>query len=310
MPIYAKRGEPLIVDIAPDKPEQKAPLGDPARPLATPPPAPAPSAAEAPAPKQSIPPAPPPKPAAPARPSPPPEPPKQVAKAPPPEPVPQAKAPPPPAPAPAPPAPVPEPPPQPREAQPPPTPTPPAPPTPAPPPQAPTASETTKPLLGAPKPPSSGSQGAGSQTALAKPGGPAAGMFRNPPGGGGLQGGRGGTAGEPIPLDTPDPNYREYMDKVKQRIYSKWGYPYEAQSRGLQGKLTIEFHIAKDGHLQFIQLRSTSGEEILDTVALTAVKLGSLYPPLPDAMQRDVLPVVGIFVYTLRGPLSILQSLQ
>jgi periplasmic protein TonB len=100
------------------------------------------------------------------------------------------------------------------------------------------------------------------------------------------------------------------MDKVKQRIYSKWGYPYEAQSRGLQGKLTIEFHIAKDGHLQFIQLRQTSGEEILDTVALTAVKLGSLYPPLPDAMQRDVLPVVGIFVYTLRGPLSILQSLQ
>jgi periplasmic protein TonB len=135
-------------------------------------------------------------------------------------------------------------------------------------------------------------------------------MLRNPPGGGGLQDGRGGTAGEPIPLDTPDPNYREYMDKVKQRIYSKWGYPYEAQSRGLTGKLTIEFHIAKDGHLQFIELKQTSGEEILDTVALTAVKLGSLYPPLPDAMQRDVLPVVGIFVYTLRGPLSVLQSLQ
>jgi len=135
-------------------------------------------------------------------------------------------------------------------------------------------------------------------------------MFRNPPGGGGLQGGKGGTAGDPIPLDTPDPNYREYMEKVKQRIYSKWGYPYEAQSRGLQGKLTIEFHIAKDGHLQFIVLRQTSGEEILDRYAESAVKLGALYPPLPDAMQRDVLPVVGIFVYTLRGPLSVLQSLQ
>ena len=135
-------------------------------------------------------------------------------------------------------------------------------------------------------------------------------MFRNPPGGGGSQGGRGGTAGEPISLDTPDPNYREYMDKVKQRIYSKWGYPYEAQSRGLQGKLTVEFHIAKDGHLQFIVLRATSGEEILDSFALNAVKLGQMYPPLPDAMQREVLPVVGIFVYTLRGPLSVLQSLQ
>ena len=63
-------------------------------------------------------------------------------------------------------------------------------------------------------------------------------------------------------------------------------------------------------HLQFIVLRQTSGEEILDSFALNAVKLGQMYPPLPDAMQRDVLPIVGIFVYTLRGPLSVLQSLQ
>ncbi len=116
--------------------------------------------------------------------------------------------------------------------------------------------------------------------------------------------------GEPIPLDTPDPNYREYMEKVRQRIYANWGYPYEAQQRGLQGKLVIEFHIAKDGHLQFIELRETSGEGILDTFAMTAVKLAQMYPPLPAEMQRDVLPVVGIFVYNLRGPLSVLQSLH
>jgi protein TonB len=100
------------------------------------------------------------------------------------------------------------------------------------------------------------------------------------------------------------------MAKVKQRIYAKWGYPYEAQTRGLHGKLVIEFHIAKDGHLQFIELRESSGEEILDSFALTAVKLAQVYPPLPDAMKRDVLPVVGVFVYTLRGPLSVFQSLQ
>ena len=100
------------------------------------------------------------------------------------------------------------------------------------------------------------------------------------------------------------------MEKVRQRIYANWGYPYDAQRQGMQGKLVIEFHIAKDGHLQFIELRETSGEEILDSFALTAVKLAALYPPLPDAMKRDVLPVVGIFVYTMRGPLSILQSLH
>jgi len=100
------------------------------------------------------------------------------------------------------------------------------------------------------------------------------------------------------------------MEKVKQRIYAKWGYPYEAQSRGLEGKLMIEFHIGKDGRLQFIELKQTSGQQILDTYAERAVQLGQDYPPLPDAMKRDVLPVVGIFVYTLRGPLSVLQSLH
>ena len=32
-PSYIKRGEPLLVDLAPDKPEEKAPLGNPSRPV-------------------------------------------------------------------------------------------------------------------------------------------------------------------------------------------------------------------------------------------------------------------------------------
>ena len=33
---YQKRGEPLLVDIAPERPEEKAPLGNPSRPVAPP----------------------------------------------------------------------------------------------------------------------------------------------------------------------------------------------------------------------------------------------------------------------------------
>src|SRR5262249_39381727 len=32
------------------------------------------------------------------------------------------------------------------------------------------------------------------------------------------QGSQGGVVGQPVPLDTPDPNYRDYMQKVRQRI--------------------------------------------------------------------------------------------
>jgi hypothetical protein len=53
---YIKRGEPLMVDIAPERPEEKAPLGNPSRPVA-PPPAPPSEVRERPAP--SLPPRPP-----------------------------------------------------------------------------------------------------------------------------------------------------------------------------------------------------------------------------------------------------------
>jgi TonB family protein len=119
-------------------------------------------------------------------------------------------------------------------------------------------------------------------------------------GGGGFRGSQGGVVGQAVPLDTPDPNYREYMQRVRQRIYAKWNYPREAQDRELAGRLVIEFHIGKDGQLLSLELVSSSGESILDSSALSAVKMAERYPPLPETMQRDVLPVVAIFSYRIR----------
>jgi protein TonB len=137
------------------------------------------------------------------------------------------------------------------------------------------------------------------------------GMFGHPGGGGGFQGSQGGVVGQAVPLDTPDPNYQEYMQRVRQRIYAKWSYPHEAQNRELNGKLVIEFHIGKDGQLLSLELIASSGEAILDASAINAVKMAEHYPPLPDAMLRDVLPVVAIFTYRIRTTQSsVFQLLQ
>ena len=272
----SKRGEPLLVDIAPDRPRESAPLGDPSRPVG--PDAPAPPRQQAapptpPAPKAApVPPAPAPaaKPALPApRVA---DAPKAVTKAAPApeksdEPGPAPKA----APAPAPPAPAPD---QTQAAK--------ATPQPAAPPQQ----------LGAPSPP---------RVASAPPESSAtSGMFRRG-GGGGLKGGRGGIEGEAIPLDTPDPKYQDYFNQIRERIKSKWIYPYEASSRGIGGELSIEFGIAKSGELQFIERRRSSGVEILDDYAMRAVQLASPFPPVPDAISKGGLPIHGIFRYQLLG---------
>ena len=278
-PVLAKRGEPLFVDIAPDKPKETAPLGSPARPVG-------PDVAEPEKPRPLTPPpakAQPPSPAA--RPVPPApkvaEAPKPAPRAP--EPRELSKS------APQPPAPTPkgeEPAYEGRNAQ-----TQPqtarAQPEPQPQPQQQTP------------PPSPGSEPR--VASVPQPVSPPPGMFRAPGGGGGLQGGRGGIEGQAIPLDTPEPRYQDYFNRIREKIKRNWIYPREAGDRGIEGELLIEFGIAKSGELQFILLRKTSGVPILDEYALRAVQLASPFPPVPDAISKGGLPINGIFRYQIVG---------
>ena len=249
---YIKRGEPLMVDIAPERPEEKAPLGNPSRPVAPP------EVRERPAPS------PPPRPPAPAR----------AVEAP------RAPAPRPTLPAPTPPQAV-------AKAE------------PAPEPMI----KTSEPRPAAPESqpsqtaPSQAAEPAPPQVAVARP--PDS-MRRQPGGGGGLLGGgRGGVEGEPIPLDTPEPKYQDYFNKIRERIKSKWTYPRQAGERGIEGELLIEFHIAKDGRLEFIALRNSSGVAILDDYAMTAVKLAQPFPPVPDEIAKQTLAINGQFKYQI-----------
>ncbi|MBI4587679.1 MAG: energy transducer TonB [Candidatus Rokubacteria bacterium] len=120
-----------------------------------------------------------------------------------------------------------------------------------------------------------------------------------PGGGGGLRGGRGGIEGEPVPLDTTDPRYTDYFEKIRRQIKENWIYPREAGERGIGGQLVIEFAIRKDGWLQFVDLKRSSGVPILDQYALNALKLAQPFPPVPDSVAKRTLGIAGIFTYQI-----------
>src|SRR5207253_10811316 len=46
-----------------------------------------------------------------------------------------------------------------------------------------------------------------------------------PAGAGGAGEGWAGIESEPIPLDSSDPRYNDYLDRVRRMIKEKWGYP-------------------------------------------------------------------------------------
>ncbi len=104
----------------------------------------------------------------------------------------------------------------------------------------------------------------------------------------------------PIPLDTTEPKYQACFNQVRERIKANWIYPRQAGDRGIEGEARIEFHIAKSGRVEFIELRHSSGTTILDDAALTAVKLAQPFPPVPDDIAKQTLRINGMFRYEIK----------
>jgi TonB family protein len=113
------------------------------------------------------------------------------------------------------------------------------------------------------------------------------------PGGeaGSLQGaGRGGIEGEPIPLDSSDTRYNDYLDRLRRRIKANWGFPCvkDEATRECEYKsvsLVVHFGILKDGRLQFVDVVESSGFPIYDDYAVNAIKFASPFPPVPPSVM-------------------------
>jgi TonB family protein len=132
-----------------------------------------------------------------------------------------------------------------------------------------------------------------------------------PAGAGGSGEGRAGIEGEPIPLDSKDPRYNDYLDRVRRMIKEKWAYPCvkneaTGQCEYKSAQLTIEFGILKDGRVPFVVVRNRSDFDIYDEYAVNAIKLASPFPPVPDAMTsgRKGIPILATFSYIVESSLT------
>jgi TonB family protein len=286
-----KRGEPLIVELPPaaDSP----PPGRPGTPAPTPPRPPVPPVQRAPTPPAPRAPAAPSRPAVAARPPAQPAAPPRAA-----EPTPEQRV----ASAPAPRAPEEE------------APSAPAPQAPEPAPAAPVPAPTT--ATGPPEsvqpaepPPPAQTQVAAVPPATgARPMPDIRSLKRGTGGAGGSGQGRGGVEGEPIPLDSEDPRYSDYLDQVRRRIKDKWGYPCVKNDSTREceyktAKLIIEFGITKNGKVPFINVVRSSGYPIYDDYAVNAVKLAD-FPPIPDTFSKTGVPILATFSYVVQSSLT------
>jgi TonB family protein len=128
-------------------------------------------------------------------------------------------------------------------------------------------------------------------------------------GAGGAGGGRAGIEGEPLPLDSVDPKYSDYLDRIRRMIKERWGYPCvkNADTRQCEYKtaqLVVEFGIAKDGQVPFVEVRRSSGWPIYDAYAVNAIKLAAPFPPVPDSISKKGVPIMATFNYVVETGLT------
>jgi len=97
----------------------------------------------------------------------------------------------------------------------------------------------------------------------------------------------------PISLNTKDPVYVSYFNKIKQLIESQWEYPELALRYGLQGRLALQFVIGGNGRLEQLRLVRSSGSQLLDDEALRAIKAAAPFPPIPPWIKPSPLFRVG-----------------
>mgnify|MGYP001252616669 FL=1 len=106
-----------------------------------------------------------------------------------------------------------------------------------------------------------------------------------------------GRAAGPISLNTKDPLYVSYFNKVKQTIEQHWEYPEMALRYGLQGRLALEFTINGGGQLEGLRLIRSSGSQLLDEEALRAIKAAAPFPPIPAWIKPTPLLISASMEY-------------
>ena len=103
-------------------------------------------------------------------------------------------------------------------------------------------------------------------------------------------------------MNTKDPAYISYFNRIKQAIEQNWQYPELALRYGLQGRLSLEFAVGANGELEQLRIVRSSGSQLLDDEALRAIKAAAPFPPIPSWIKGNPLSISVTMEYTDNRP--------
>jgi len=107
--------------------------------------------------------------------------------------------------------------------------------------------------------------------------------------------------GDTVWMDSQQDLLASFMRRFRDNIYNVWNYPAPAIERMLQGTCLLRITVDRRGNVLGVDLLESSGSSLLDEEAMTAVRQGASYGPLPRAYPHDALKIMAFFQYRLGG---------
>ena len=99
-----------------------------------------------------------------------------------------------------------------------------------------------------------------------------------------------------ISASTKEYNYAAYMEAWRAKVerVGNLNYPEQARKQGLSGSLVLDVALRRDGTIDEITIRRSSGEKMLDDAAIRIVRLSAPFAPFPQHIkdETDILHIM------------------
>jgi TonB family protein len=97
--------------------------------------------------------------------------------------------------------------------------------------------------------------------------------------------------------DTQGVDFGPYLQRILEDVRQNWYRLIPESAEMKKGKLAIEFAIMKDGHVQGLTVRTSSGDVALDRPAYGSITASDPFPPLPSNFTGPYLELRFRFYY-------------
>ncbi len=103
--------------------------------------------------------------------------------------------------------------------------------------------------------------------------------------------------GDTVWLDTEKDILISFFQRFRRNVYMVWNYPDLARELGQGGTCLLKVSITREGEVKAVELKETSGYRLLDEAAISAIRKGASYGPLPKVYPKDELNIMVFFQY-------------